>query len=137
LDRLSYIYFLCLLGCAEIDRSKRRTLSHTYMSSSSSAKSLGKKLIKYSGIQRTILALYAQFVRLSRERPGLLDKVRQEFREGAKLNSRNDSLLIDYKLRRAKNQLAMLKAQNVKSVKVIRIGDTSYAVEADKNKKIN
>jgi hypothetical protein len=107
------------------------------MSSSSSAKSLGKKLIKYSGLQRTILSLYAQFIRLAKERPGLLDKVRQEFREGAKLNSRDDSLLIDYKLRRAKNQLAMLKAQNVKSVKVIRIASSSSLSSSKKteNKK--
>jgi hypothetical protein len=77
-----------------------------------------RKIAKKSTFQLKILGLYAQFVRLARERPGLLDKVREEFRAGAKLSPKEDSLLIDYKLRRARNQLDMLKVKNVQKVKI-------------------
>ena len=79
-----------------------------------------KKLAKRSPFQLNVLKLYAQFVRLSKDRPGLLDKVRDEFRAASHLSPKQDSLLIDFKLRRAKNQLEMLKL-NVKAVKVLRI----------------
>jgi len=82
-----------------------------------------RKLAKKSTFQLKILGLYAQFVRLARDRPGLLDKVRDEFRVGSKLSTKEDSLLIDYKLRRARNQLDMLKANNVKQVKVFHLVD--------------
>lgn len=82
-----------------------------------------RKLAKKSTFQLKILGLYAQFVRLARDRPGLLDKVRDEFRAGSKLSTKEDSLLIDYKLRRARNQLDMLKANNVKQVKVFHLVD--------------
>ena len=87
----------------------------------SSYSTIAKLTIKRSPFQLKILGLYAQFVRLAKQRPGLLDKVRHEFREASRLNVKTDSLLIDYKLRRARNQLDMLKANNVKSIKVIRI----------------
>ena len=94
----------------------------------SSAKTLIAKLStiatvtkRFSPFQLRILGLYAQFVRLAKHRPGLLDKVRHEFRAQSSLNPRTDSLLIDYKLRRARNQLDMLKANNVTSIKVVRL----------------
>lgn len=80
-----------------------------------------RKLAKKSQFQLRILGLYAQFVRLSRNRPGLLDKVREEFRANATLSPKEDSLLIDYKLRRARNQLDMLKLNNVKTVKTFKL----------------
>ncbi len=82
--------------------------------------STAKKLIKYSAFQLNVLKIYAQFIRLSKDRPGLLNKVRDEFRSASQLSHKQDSLLIDYKLRRAKNQLEMLKL-NVKSVKVLNL----------------
>lgn len=80
-----------------------------------------KKIVKYSQFQLKILKLYADFIRLSHDRPGLLDKVRQEFRQASKLNPRQDSLLIDYKLRRSANQLEMLRTSRVKAIKVVDI----------------
>lgn len=73
---------------------------------------------KKSPFQLQILKLYADFVRLAKNRPGLLEKVRKDFREGSKLNPRQDSLLIDYKLRRAKNQLSMIKTSFVTQIHV-------------------
>lgn len=78
-----------------------------------------RKLLKKSPFQLQILKLYTEFVRLSKNQPGLLDKIRTEFRQAAKLNPREDSLLIDYKYRRAKNQLEMLKTSRVKFVHTI------------------
>ena len=84
-----------------------------------------KKIAKKSQFQLKVLSLYAQFVRLSKDRPGLLEKCRDEFRKGAQLSSKSDALLIDYKLRRAKNQLDMLKAKNARSVKIFTVNKNS------------
>lgn len=77
-----------------------------------------RRITKKSQFHLQILSLYAQFIRLSKTRPGLLEKVRKDFREASTLHPKNDSLLIDYKLRRAKNQLDMLKSSQVKQIKV-------------------
>jgi len=79
------------------------------------------KLIKYSPFQRKTLSLYAEFVRLAKNKPGLLERARSEFRAASKLNTKTDSLQIDFKLRRARNQLDMLKTSNVKAVKLFRL----------------
>ena len=73
---------------------------------------------KRSAFQLKVLGIYAQFVRLSKDQPGLLEKARNEFRASSKLTQKNDALQIDYRMRRAKNQLEMLKTSNVKGVKV-------------------
>jgi hypothetical protein len=78
---------------------------------------LRKLLTKKTPFQLKVLDLYKDFVKVSRTTPGLLDRVRDEFREASTLNIKNDSLAIDYKIRRAKNQLEMLKTSNVKSIK--------------------
>jgi hypothetical protein len=83
--------------------------------------SVARKIIKYSQFQLKVLNLYAQFVRISKDKPGLLNKVRTEFRQSSKLNIKNDSLLIDYKLRRATNQLDMLKTSRVSAVKTLKL----------------
>lgn len=80
-----------------------------------------KKVIKRSALQTQILSLYTQFIRLSKNQPGLLNRVRNEFRAASHLRPKTDSLQIDYKLRRAKNQLEMLKTSNVQGVKVFSI----------------
>ena len=75
--------------------------------------------IKKSALQLKVLGLYAEFIRLARHTPGLRQQVRDEFRAHQHLSVRTDSLLIDYKLRRARNQLSMLKASRVHSVKTV------------------
>ncbi len=79
------------------------------------------KLPKRSALQLKVLGMYAQFVRLSKNQPGLLEKARNEFRAASHLTPKTDSLLIDAKLRRAKNQLTMLQTSHVKAVKVFSI----------------
>lgn len=83
--------------------------------------STARKLVKYSQFQLKVLDLYAQFIRLSKNKPGLLDKVREEFRAGSKLSIKDDSLLIDYKLRRARNQLDMLKTSRVNQILTVKL----------------
>lgn len=83
------------------------------------------KLAKKSKFQLEILNLYAQFVRLSKDRPGLLSKIRHDFRQSATLNPRKDSLLIDYKVRRARNQLDMLKNSRVSAVQSVQVANTN------------
>ena len=84
------------------------------MSSSASV-----KIVKKSVFQRNILNLYAQFIRLSKTKPGLLEKVRSEFKEGSKL-PKEEILIIESRLRRAKNQLNMLKTSNVTFIKQVK-----------------
>ena len=82
-------------------------------------KALG--VVKYSKFQLSILTLYREFVRLATRTPGLLDKVRHEFRSARELSVRTDSLAIDYKLRRARNQLDMLKSSRVQAVATVQV----------------
>lgn len=90
------------------------------MSARKAASSL-KKLTKRSPFQLKVMGMYAQYVRLSKNQPGLLEKARNEFRAASHLTFKEDSLLIDSKMRRAKNQLEMLKTSRVNSVKVFSI----------------
>lgn len=75
-----------------------------------------------SQLQLRTLKLYADFVRLAKTTPGLLAKVRNEFRQNADLSLKTDSLTIDFKLRRARNQLDMLKSSRVNSIKTVQFG---------------
>ena len=77
------------------------------------------KIAKKSTFQRGVLNLYAQFVRLSKTKPGLLAKVRSEFKESSKLPKEN-ILFLESRLRRARNQLDMLKKSNVTSIKQVK-----------------
>lgn len=82
------------------------------------------KIAKKSAFQRSVLNLYAQFVRLSKIKPGLLDKVRIEFKKNAKL-PKEDTIYLESKLRRARYQLDMLKTSNVTFVKHVEILDVN------------
>ena len=101
---------------------------------SAAAGSLVRK--RYSKLQLQVLGLYAQFVRLAKNKPGLLERVRGEFRHNARtLTVKNDSLLIDYKLRSARHQLAMLTRSQVSQVKTVQLPDPANQNSTDKNNK--
>jgi succinate dehydrogenase assembly factor 1 len=72
---------------------------------------------KHSQIQLQILSLYKQFLKLSKDKPGLREVIRSEFRKNAKL-SRTDTLRIEYQYRLGKKQLDTLKNSEVDSVGV-------------------
>ena len=116
---LKSIRFIKLIYYAEklLTQKQNKKLNFFQMSTR-----LVKKLTKpRSALQLKVLGMYAQFVRLSKDQPGLLEKARHEFRAASDLTPKNDSLLIDAKLRRAKNQLAMLQTSHVKAVKVFSV----------------
>ena len=77
------------------------------------------KIAKKSLFQRNVLSLYAQFVRLSKSKPGLLEKVRNEFKAASKL-PKEDILFLESKLRRARSQLDMLRKSNVTFIKEVK-----------------
>ena len=81
---------------------------------------MSTKVVRRSALQKNILSLYAQFVRVSKEKPGVLERVRREFKEGAKL-PKDNTLHIESMLRRAKNQLNMLRSNQVTSIQKITI----------------
>jgi hypothetical protein len=137
LSEKNYLFFLLV-------RIRLNLEKLTFMSSGV-RKSASAVLTKSrSPFQLKILALYADFIRLSRTTPGrkkidikpfynsekistffcnlkgLLEKVRTGFRSNAHLSVKNDSLTIDYKLRRARNQLDMLKTSRTTSIKTFK-----------------
>ncbi|XP_038071717.1 succinate dehydrogenase assembly factor 1, mitochondrial-like [Patiria miniata] len=67
---------------------------------------------RHSRLQRQILQLYKQFLRLAEQKPGLDAHVRQEFRRWAALE-RTDVQRIEYLLRRGQRQLGMLQTGGV------------------------
>lgn len=72
---------------------------------------------KHSQIQLQILSLYKQFLKLSKDKPGLREVIRSEFRKNANL-PRRDTLRIEYQYRLGKKQLDHLKNSEVDSVGV-------------------
>jgi hypothetical protein len=72
-----------------------------------------------SPLQKQILNLYAQFIRISKQHPAILPKVRKEFRDEQAL-PKDDLLFVESKLRRAKYQLNMLKTSRVLNFKVVK-----------------
>lgn len=72
---------------------------------------------KHSQIQLQILSLYKEFLKLSKDKPGLKEIIRTEFRKNAKL-PRTDTLRIEYQYRLGKKQLDNLKNSEVDGVGV-------------------
>jgi hypothetical protein len=71
--------------------------------------------------EKRIFRLYAEFIRLSRRYPGLLDKVREEFRRDSHLDYQQNSNQIDNKYRRGQQQLKLLKTTNVSAVRTFTV----------------
>ncbi len=74
---------------------------------------------KRNQLQLNILQLYKEFVRLSKIKPGLLFRVRDEFKRDLNISQKENLITIENSVRRAQYQLDMLKKQNVVSVKQI------------------
>ena len=67
---------------------------------------------RHSKLQRQVLQLYKQFMRLAEQKPGLVSHVQYEFRKWATLE-RTDVLRIEHLLRRGNRQLVMLQRGGV------------------------
>ena len=66
----------------------------------------------HSKLQRQVLQLYKQFMRLAEQKPGLASHVQYEFRKWAVLE-RTDVMRIEHLLRRGQRQLQMLNTRGV------------------------
>ncbi|KAK0047011.1 succinate dehydrogenase assembly factor 1 mitochondrial [Biomphalaria pfeifferi] len=73
--------------------------------------------MRHSKVQKQVLSLYKQFLKVTKDKPSFQDYVRQEFRQNAEL-SKSDVIKIDYLLRRGWRQLEVLKSSAVKSAGV-------------------
>ncbi|OWF41192.1 Succinate dehydrogenase assembly factor 1, mitochondrial [Mizuhopecten yessoensis] len=73
---------------------------------------------RHSKIQLQVLSLYKQFLRLSRQKPGLDDHIRSEFKKNARDMSRTDILHVEHALRRGQRQLKMFQGEQVKGMDV-------------------
>ena len=72
-------------------------------------------MVRHSKIQKQILLLYKEFLRVGKTRPGMSDYIRSEFKKNATI-PRTDTLQIEHLYRRAQRQLQMLQRQDVTSV---------------------
>ena len=70
-----------------------------------------------SKIQLQVLKLYRDFLRLSRDKPGVRDHVRSEFKRHAGI-PKQDALTIEHLIRRAERQLSVLSKPSVQGVGV-------------------
>lgn len=74
-------------------------------------------MVRHSKIQKQVLGLYREFLKVSRTRPGLSEYIKSEFKKNAAIPKTN-TLQIEQAFRRGVRQLEMLKRQDVKSVGV-------------------
>ncbi|KAM9823211.1 succinate dehydrogenase assembly factor 1, mitochondrial [Syngnathus acus] len=72
-------------------------------------------MARHSKLQTQVLALYRQFLRAGRDKPGFLPRIRDEFRENAGIK-KTDVMHIEYLFRRAQRQLEQLKDVNTKQL---------------------
>ena len=72
---------------------------------------------RHSKLQKEVLKLYKDFLKVSQSKPGIKRIVQAEFRKNSEL-PKTDVLRIENLLRRSFRQLDQLKSPNVKSVQV-------------------
>lgn len=72
-------------------------------------------MVRHSKLQKQILALYRAFMRAGQEKPGFIPRIRDEFRENARIK-KTDVMHIEYLFRRAQRQLEQLKDVNTKQL---------------------
>ena len=75
--------------------------------------------MSHSEIQKIVLRLYRDFMKLSSNNKQMREYIRREFRKQADTVARKDFMQIEYLLRRGSNQLKILKnADNITDMKV-------------------
>lgn len=74
-------------------------------------------MIRHSKIQKEVLLLYREFLKLGREKPGIDKYVRVQFKKNA-IIPRTETLRIEYLIRQGRKQLDMLKMEDVQKMGV-------------------
>ncbi|XP_068460415.1 succinate dehydrogenase assembly factor 1, mitochondrial [Clinocottus analis] len=72
-------------------------------------------MVRHSKLQKQVLALYRLFLRAGRDKPGFVPRIRDEFRENARLK-KTDVMHIEYLYRRGERQLLLLRDGNTKQL---------------------
>lgn len=70
---------------------------------------------RHSKLQKQVLALYKNFLRAGKEKPGFLPRIRTEFRKNAQI-PRTNVMYIEYLLRRGQRQLEQLRNTHTKQL---------------------
>lgn len=78
-------------------------------------KILSRLMSRHSKLQKQVLALYRQFLRAGQDKPGFIPRIRDEFRENARIK-KTDVMHIEYLYRRGQRQLEQLKDTNTKQL---------------------
>ena len=74
-------------------------------------------MVRHSKVQKQILSLYREFLKISKAKPGMTDYIRNEFKKNAAI-PRTETLHIEHLFRRGQRQLQMLQRQDVQGVGV-------------------
>ncbi|XP_066495098.1 succinate dehydrogenase assembly factor 1, mitochondrial [Tiliqua scincoides] len=72
-------------------------------------------MVRHSKLQKQVLALYRNFLRASKDKPGFLPRIRAEFRKNAQI-PRTDVMYIEYLVRRGQRQLEQLQNAHTKQM---------------------
>ncbi|XP_068594740.1 succinate dehydrogenase assembly factor 1, mitochondrial [Brachionichthys hirsutus] len=72
-------------------------------------------MARHSKLQTQVLALYRQFLRAGRDKPGFIPRIRDEFRSNARIK-KTEMMYIEYLYRRGQRQLEQLKDVNTKQL---------------------
>ncbi|XP_004085756.1 succinate dehydrogenase assembly factor 1, mitochondrial [Oryzias latipes] len=71
--------------------------------------------MRHSKLQQQVLVLYRQFLRAAQNKPGFIPRIRDEFRENARIK-KTDVMHIEYLFRRGQRQLEQLRDANTKQL---------------------
>jgi succinate dehydrogenase assembly factor 1 len=74
-------------------------------------------MVRHSKIQKEVLLLYREFLRLGNQKPGINTYMKKEFKKNSHI-PRTESLRIEYLIRQGRKQLDMLKMDDVQSMGV-------------------
>lgn len=74
-------------------------------------------MVRHSKIQKEVLFLYKEFIKLGKQKPGIKSYVREEFRKNASI-PRTEILRVEYLIRLGRKQLDTLKMDDVQSMGV-------------------
>ncbi|XP_072288749.1 succinate dehydrogenase assembly factor 1, mitochondrial [Eucyclogobius newberryi] len=70
---------------------------------------------RHSKLQKQVLSLYRQFLRAGKAKPGFVPRIKDEFKENARIK-KSDVMHIEYLFRRGQRQLEQLKDHNTKQL---------------------
>jgi len=74
-------------------------------------------MVRHSRLQKQVLALYHQCLRVARTKPGAVDYVRSEFRKNADI-IKSDVMRIEHLMRKGQRQLESLQKSTTTGVGV-------------------